>query len=62
MLSISCMVGCIGFKSMKETVESPIKNREIEEQLKTKEDWDYWNRVKKNTKDAIIIIDDTSTK
>mgnify|MGYP001584689808 CR=1 FL=1 len=53
--------GCIGFKSMKETIESPIKSREIEEQLKTKEDWDYWNRVKKNNKDAIIIIDDTSS-
>ena len=46
---------------MKETIESPIKSREIEEQLKTKEDWDYWNRVKKNNKDAIIIIDDTSS-
>jgi hypothetical protein len=45
---------------MKDTVENPIKSREIEEQLKTKEDWDYWNRVKKNNKDAIIIIDDTS--
>lgn len=45
-------------ESMKETVEDPVIPYEIEEKLKTQEDWDYWNKVKKNNKDAIITIKD----
>lgn len=50
---------CVGFKSIKETVDDPTKCREFEEELKTEEDWEYWNKVKKNNRDAMIIIDDT---
>jgi len=35
---------------VRETADGPIKSRELEEQLKTKEDREYWNKVKKITK------------
>ncbi|MDY6853606.1 MAG: hypothetical protein SWO11_02700 [Thermodesulfobacteriota bacterium] len=47
---------------MKYTIDDPQKKREIEEQIKTKENWDYWNKIKKNTEGKIIIIDDTKQK
>jgi outer membrane lipoprotein-sorting protein len=51
------LIGC-AFKSMHETVEDPIKSKEIEDQLKTQEDIDYWKKVKENNESAIIILND----
>jgi hypothetical protein len=50
-------IGC-AFNSMHDTVEDPIKSKEIEDQLKTQEDIDYWKKVKENNKSAIIILGD----
>ena len=54
-LLVLMFIGC-AFKSMHDTVEDPVKSEEIEDELKTQEDIDYWNRVKKNNESAIIIL------
>ena len=50
----SCLFssGCIAFRSMKNKIDDPYHK----EKVKDKDD-EYWDKVKKNTEDAIIIID-----
>ena len=47
----SFLSGCIAFKSVKDKIDDPIHK----EKVKDKDD-EYWDKVKKNTEDAIIII------
>lgn len=50
-------IGCIS-ESLHDALEDPVKAKEIEDELKTQEDIDYWDRVKENN-ESDIILDDT---
>ena len=54
--------GCIGFKSVEQKVKEPHLRYKVERGLRSEEDWEYWNEIKKyyESEDLIIIIDDTN--
>ena len=51
--------GCVTSEHWDETMHDPAQRFEIESEIKTPEQREYWERVERNQSDALFILEDS---
>ena len=49
--------GCVTTDESYENTRDPHYTQEVENELKTEEDWENWRKLQKHNKNAVIMLD-----